>query len=115
MEPGLLRSTLRHVIQLRIELFAVLLLGIVALTAGMNEAPLVDWDEATYAEVAHEVLIERWQTLSVWLEAERDFVLFFRLLPLALFLQGQAIFKMLLCADGHIRYQPCPPLDLRHI
>ena len=44
-------------------------------------------------------------------EAERDFILFFRLLPLALFLQGQPIIKMLFCADRHVCYEPCAPLD----
>src|SRR3977135_4319437 len=35
-------------------------------------------------------------------EAQRSFVLFFRALPLAFFLQRQAIIKMLLCANWHI-------------
>lgn len=54
--PGLLRSSVRLILRIRIELFAIVLLGLVALTAGMGQAPLVDWDEATYAEVAHEAV-----------------------------------------------------------
>src|SRR5439155_19871941 len=46
------------------------------------------------------------------LEAQRSFVLFFRALPLAFFLQRQAIIKMLLCANWHILDEPCPPLEL---
>ena len=53
---GLLQSTTRLVPRIRIELFAIVLLGLAALTVGMSEAPLVDWDEATYAEVAHEAV-----------------------------------------------------------
>lgn len=32
------------------------MLGLLALGVGIREAPLVDWDEATYAEVAHEAV-----------------------------------------------------------
>jgi 4-amino-4-deoxy-L-arabinose transferase-like glycosyltransferase len=35
----------------------LLILGVVVLTKGIDEPPLIDWDEATYAEVAHEALI----------------------------------------------------------
>ena len=52
----MLRSIARLLSRLRIEAFAVVLLGLAALTAGIREAPLVDWDEATYAEVAHEAV-----------------------------------------------------------
>jgi hypothetical protein len=34
----------------------VLTLGVGVLAKGINEAPLIDWDEATYAEVAHEAV-----------------------------------------------------------
>lgn len=35
----------------------LLIVGTMVLAKGINEAPLIDWDEATYAEVAHEALI----------------------------------------------------------
>ncbi len=35
----------------------LLTLGIVVLARGIDEPPLIDWDEATYAEVAHEAVI----------------------------------------------------------
>jgi 4-amino-4-deoxy-L-arabinose transferase-like glycosyltransferase len=53
---SLLRSIVGLIPRVRIELFAIVLLGLAALTAGMREAPLVNWDEATYAEVAHEAV-----------------------------------------------------------
>ena len=40
----------------RIEIAAVIAAGFLALGAQVNDAPLVDWDEATYAEVAHEAV-----------------------------------------------------------
>ncbi|MGH7916429.1 MAG: ArnT family glycosyltransferase, partial [Candidatus Binataceae bacterium] len=40
----------------RLELLIVIALGSMALARGINAAPLVDWDEATYAEVAHEAI-----------------------------------------------------------
>src|SRR6266436_374393 len=46
-----------------------------------------------------------------WIEAECDFILFFRLLPSALFLQSHAVIKMLFGADRHVRYKPCSPLE----
>jgi 4-amino-4-deoxy-L-arabinose transferase-like glycosyltransferase len=52
----LLRSTTDLLTLFRIELFAIVLLGVAALTAGISDAPLVNWDEATYAEVAHEAV-----------------------------------------------------------
>lgn len=36
---------------------SLLMLGIAVLGKGIDELPLVDWDEATYAEVAHEALV----------------------------------------------------------
>ena len=39
-----------------IELLFPVLLGALALTANISAPPLLDWDEATYAEVAHEAL-----------------------------------------------------------
>jgi 4-amino-4-deoxy-L-arabinose transferase-like glycosyltransferase len=35
----------------------LLILGVVVLAKGIDEAPLIDWDEATYAEVAHEAVV----------------------------------------------------------
>ena len=46
----------RKLLQLRLELIIVLVLGFAVLAWRMDEAPLVDWDEATYAEVAHEAV-----------------------------------------------------------
>jgi 4-amino-4-deoxy-L-arabinose transferase-like glycosyltransferase len=43
-------------LRLPLELIAVVLLGVLALTVNIGERPLVDWDEATYAQVAHEAL-----------------------------------------------------------
>ncbi|HLW69103.1 MAG TPA: glycosyltransferase family 39 protein [Candidatus Binataceae bacterium] len=40
----------------RLEVFALIILGLAALAAGIRETPLVDWDEALYAEVAHEAI-----------------------------------------------------------
>ncbi len=40
----------------RIEILAVIVAGFFALGAHINDVPLVDWDEATYAEVAHEAV-----------------------------------------------------------
>src|SRR4029077_10668228 len=50
-----------------------------------------------------------------WIETECDVILFFRVLPSALFLQSRAIIKMLFGAARHVRYKPCSPLDFRHI
>ncbi len=41
---------------LPLELVLVVLLGAIALSVNIGEHPLVDWDEATYAQVAHEAL-----------------------------------------------------------
>ncbi|MBV8360435.1 MAG: glycosyltransferase family 39 protein, partial [Deltaproteobacteria bacterium] len=35
----------------------LLILGVAVLAKGIDEAPLIDWDEATYAEVAHEAVV----------------------------------------------------------
>jgi 4-amino-4-deoxy-L-arabinose transferase-like glycosyltransferase len=40
----------------RLELVLIAALGLLVLSAGMSKPPLVDWDEATYAEVAHEAI-----------------------------------------------------------
>jgi 4-amino-4-deoxy-L-arabinose transferase-like glycosyltransferase len=50
--PGMLARMLRF----RIELILIAALGLLALGSGMTVPPLVDWDEATYAEVAHEAI-----------------------------------------------------------
>ena len=45
-----------RLLRLRIELVLIVAIGALALGRGMSGAPLVDWDEATYAEVAHEAI-----------------------------------------------------------
>src|SRR5579864_6062089 len=40
----------------RIEIPLIILLGALAFGPRMKSAPLVDWDEATYAQVAHEAI-----------------------------------------------------------
>lgn len=55
----MLRSVCHLVLKARLEILALAILGVVALAAGISEAPLVDWDEATYAEVAHEAVSNR--------------------------------------------------------
>ncbi|HEV3111861.1 MAG TPA: glycosyltransferase family 39 protein [Candidatus Binataceae bacterium] len=42
--------------RLPLEIVFVALLGTLALTVNIGQRPLVDWDEATYAQVAHEAL-----------------------------------------------------------
>jgi 4-amino-4-deoxy-L-arabinose transferase-like glycosyltransferase len=42
--------------KVRLELLALLVIGFLVLAAGINESPLTNWDEATYAEVVHESL-----------------------------------------------------------
>ena len=58
--PGLCRPSasgaLVRILRFRFELILILALGGLALGSGMTAAPLVDWDEATYAEVAHEAI-----------------------------------------------------------
>src|SRR5436190_8904203 len=49
------------------------------------------------------------------LVAERDFILLFCLLPLALFLQRQTVIKVLFRTHRHVCYKPCSPLELWHI
>jgi 4-amino-4-deoxy-L-arabinose transferase-like glycosyltransferase len=51
-----LSSALARLLRLRLEIALIVALGLAALGSGINEAPLVDWDEATYAEVTHEAL-----------------------------------------------------------
>jgi 4-amino-4-deoxy-L-arabinose transferase-like glycosyltransferase len=46
----------QRLLRLRLELVVVLLLGLAVFAWRMDEAPLLDWDEATYAEVAHEAV-----------------------------------------------------------
>ena len=38
-------------------LLLLLMIGLVVLAKGIGESPLIDWDEATYAEVAHEAVV----------------------------------------------------------
>jgi 4-amino-4-deoxy-L-arabinose transferase-like glycosyltransferase len=47
---------LARLLRFRLELLLIVALGGLALGSGMSAAPLVDWDEATYAEVAHEAI-----------------------------------------------------------
>jgi 4-amino-4-deoxy-L-arabinose transferase-like glycosyltransferase len=49
-------TVLARILRFRIELILIVVLGGLALGSGMTAPPLVDWDEATYAEVAHEAL-----------------------------------------------------------
>jgi 4-amino-4-deoxy-L-arabinose transferase-like glycosyltransferase len=51
-----LRSWLARILRFRLELILIVVLGGFALGSRMSAAPLVDWDEATYAEVAHEAV-----------------------------------------------------------
>jgi len=50
------RAVLPWILRFRLELILIVALGGLALATGMTAAPLVDWDEATYAEVAHEAI-----------------------------------------------------------
>src|SRR5216683_1597220 len=56
--PRRLRASalLTGILRFRLELILIVALGGFALGSGMTGAPLVDWDEATYAEVAHEAI-----------------------------------------------------------
>ncbi|HUN57706.1 MAG TPA: glycosyltransferase family 39 protein [Candidatus Binataceae bacterium] len=49
-------SVWRRLAALRLEIIILLIVGLAALAKDINEAPLVDWDEATYAEVVHEAV-----------------------------------------------------------
>ena len=40
----------------RLEIALIVAIGFLALSAHISDAPLIDWDEATYAEVAHEAV-----------------------------------------------------------
>ncbi|HEX4211337.1 MAG TPA: glycosyltransferase family 39 protein [Candidatus Binataceae bacterium] len=50
------RLVARMLRALRPEIIILLIVGLAALAKDINEAPLVDWDEATYAEVVHEAI-----------------------------------------------------------
>jgi 4-amino-4-deoxy-L-arabinose transferase-like glycosyltransferase len=50
------QALLARLLRFRLELILIVALGGLALGSGMSAAPLVDWDEATYAEVAHEAI-----------------------------------------------------------
>jgi 4-amino-4-deoxy-L-arabinose transferase-like glycosyltransferase len=55
--PSLQASTLGSKrLRLPLEILLVAMLGMLALTVNIGQRPLVDWDEATYAQVAHEAL-----------------------------------------------------------
>lgn len=43
-------------LRLPLEILLVVLLGALALTVNIGQRPLIDWDEATYVQVAHEAL-----------------------------------------------------------
>jgi 4-amino-4-deoxy-L-arabinose transferase-like glycosyltransferase len=49
-------ALLARILRFRLELILIVALGGLALGSEMTAAPLVDWDEATYAEVAHEAI-----------------------------------------------------------
>lgn len=50
------RGFILRILKLRVELIAIIALGALVLSSGMSKPPLVDWDEATYAEVVHEAV-----------------------------------------------------------
>ncbi|MGH7913901.1 MAG: ArnT family glycosyltransferase, partial [Candidatus Binataceae bacterium] len=50
------QAVLARIFRFRLELILIVVLGGLALGSGMTGPPLVDWDEATYAEVAHEAV-----------------------------------------------------------
>lgn len=50
------KTGLARILNFRLELVLIAALGLLALGPGISKAPLVDWDEATYAEVAHEAI-----------------------------------------------------------
>jgi 4-amino-4-deoxy-L-arabinose transferase-like glycosyltransferase len=50
------RIVFSSLLRLRIELVVLVVLGFVALAPGITQPPLLDWDEATYAEVVHEAI-----------------------------------------------------------
>jgi 4-amino-4-deoxy-L-arabinose transferase-like glycosyltransferase len=50
------QTVLAGILRFRFELILIVALGGFALGSGMSAPPLVDWDEATYAEVAHEAI-----------------------------------------------------------
>jgi 4-amino-4-deoxy-L-arabinose transferase-like glycosyltransferase len=50
----------------RLELFLIVGLGLVVLSAGISKPPLVDWDEATYAEVVHEAIANHHYVDFTW-------------------------------------------------
>ncbi len=52
----MIESIRRILPALRLEVFALLIVGLAALVKDINEAPLIDWDEATYAQVVHEAI-----------------------------------------------------------
>jgi 4-amino-4-deoxy-L-arabinose transferase-like glycosyltransferase len=53
--PTLIR-TLRQLVP-ALAIAVLLILGVAVLAKGISDPPLIDWDEATYAEVAHEAMI----------------------------------------------------------
>jgi 4-amino-4-deoxy-L-arabinose transferase-like glycosyltransferase len=53
----MLATVLARILRFRLEAILILVLGGLALGSGMTAPPLVDWDEATYAEVAHEAIV----------------------------------------------------------
>ncbi len=54
VQPALTLSFRRF--RLPLEIVLVALLGALALSVNIGQRPLIDWDEATYAQVAHEAL-----------------------------------------------------------
>ncbi|HEY2525219.1 MAG TPA: glycosyltransferase family 39 protein [Candidatus Binataceae bacterium] len=60
------RALLARILRFRFEMLLVLALGGFVLGSGMRAAPLVDWDEATYAEVAHEAIANHHYVDFTW-------------------------------------------------
>ena len=60
------QSLLARILRFRLELILIVVLGGFALGSKMSAAPLVDWDEATYAEVAHEAVVNHSYVDFTW-------------------------------------------------
>jgi len=64
--PRRARALFARIVRFRLELFLILALGGFALGSGMSAPPLIDWDEATYAEVAHEAIANHHYVDFTW-------------------------------------------------
>jgi 4-amino-4-deoxy-L-arabinose transferase-like glycosyltransferase len=64
---ALIRSArLLHAVLPALPIVFLLTLGVVVLANGIDEPPLIDWDEATYAEVAHEAVVNHSYVDFTW-------------------------------------------------